>query len=228
MNQTANNGKALDIELVSFKLCPYVQRSVITLLEKNIDFKTTYIDLNEPPQWFLDLSPFGKVPLLRIADTALFESAVINEYLDEITPPSLHPSDPLLKAQNRSWIEFASDLSGNFYRFMMAKDEATGTQLIEELRRKFKQLEQQLQYAPYFNGQIFSLIDCAFAPLFKHISTIDKNYPLALFSDYPKIDAWRSALESRPAVQSSVVDDYEALFSDYIRNSDSHIAQFFN
>jgi len=227
MNQTANAYKALDIELVSFKLCPYVQRSVITLLEKKIDFKITYIDLNDPPQWFLDLSPLGKVPLLRVANTALFESAVINEYLDEITPPSLHPIDALQKAQNRSWIEFASDLIGHLYQFMMAKDETSGKQQIEELRRKFKQLETQLQQGPYFNGPQFSLIDGTFAPLFKHISTIDKNYPLALYDDYPKIDTWRLALASRPAVQSSVVDDYDALYSEYMRNSDSYIAQFF-
>ena len=224
MKQTENDSKVLDIELVSFKLCPYVQRSVITLLEKNIDFKITYIDLKNPPQWFLDVSPFGKVPLLRTADTALFESAVINEYLDEITPPSLHPSDPLRKAQNRSWIEFASDLLGHLYQFMMAPDEASCTLQKEELLRKFKQLETQLQQGPYFNGQQFSLIDCAFAPLFKHISTIDKNYPLALYDDYPKIDTWRLVLESRPAVQSSVVDDYDVLYGEYLRNSDSYIA----
>lgn len=66
------------IELISFKTCPFVQRSVITLKEKGIDFKTTYIDLAEKPAWFLAISPLGKVPVLKIGDEVLFESAVIN------------------------------------------------------------------------------------------------------------------------------------------------------
>src|SRR5512143_528618 len=50
--------------LVSFKLCPFVQRSVIMLKEKHVDFDITYIDLDNPPDWFKAISPFGKVPLL--------------------------------------------------------------------------------------------------------------------------------------------------------------------
>ena len=101
----------MDIELISFDLCPFVQRSVITLLEKNIPFKRTNIDLANKPDWFLQISPLGKVPVLRINGNILFESAVINEYLDEITPPSMHPQDSLQKAVNRAWIEFGSELS---------------------------------------------------------------------------------------------------------------------
>jgi glutathione S-transferase len=97
-------------ELVSFDLCPFVQRSVIVLREKGIDFDITYIDLADPPGWFRDISPLGKVPLLRVGEEVLFESAVIMEYLDEITPPPLQPADPLLRAKNRAWSEFASGL----------------------------------------------------------------------------------------------------------------------
>ncbi len=77
------------IELISFNLCPFVQRSVITLNKKGIDYKITYIDLADKPDWFLALSPLGKVPVLKHGDEVLFESAVINEYLDEITPQQI-------------------------------------------------------------------------------------------------------------------------------------------
>ena len=70
-------------ELISFKLCPFVQRSVIVLLEKEAPFDITYIDLSNPPDWFKAISPMGKVPVLKVDDTVLFESAVIMEYLDE-------------------------------------------------------------------------------------------------------------------------------------------------
>jgi len=69
-------------ELISFELCPFVQRSVITLLQKGVDFKINYIDIHDPPEWFQQISPLGKVPVMRVDNTVLFESAVINEYLD--------------------------------------------------------------------------------------------------------------------------------------------------
>ena len=86
-------------ELISFKLCPFVQRSVITLKHKGVPFEVKYIDLENKPDWFLRLSPTGKVPVLKVGDTVLFESAVINEYLNDVNPPSMHPADPLDRAR---------------------------------------------------------------------------------------------------------------------------------
>src|SRR5688572_11309954 len=91
------------IELISYKLCPFVQRSVILLKEKNIDFDIKYLEADElknKPEWFLKISPLGKVPVIKIDDRVLFESAIINEYLDETNPPYFQPSDPFIKAQN--------------------------------------------------------------------------------------------------------------------------------
>jgi len=62
----------VELELISFELCPFVQRAVILLRYKKISFKIRYIDLREPPEWFLALSPTGKVPLLRCDDEILF------------------------------------------------------------------------------------------------------------------------------------------------------------
>ena len=97
----------MELELISFKLCPFVQRSIIVLKHKQIPFNITYIDLADPPVWFRDISPFGKVPVLRVNDKhTIFESAVISEFLNEITPDSLLPDEPLERAINRGWIEF--------------------------------------------------------------------------------------------------------------------------
>ncbi|MGD8908674.1 MAG: glutathione S-transferase N-terminal domain-containing protein [Chromatiales bacterium] len=74
------------IKLVSFKLCPFVQRAVITLEEKGVVYDLEYIELDDPPAWFKARSPFGKVPLLLIGEEVLFESAVILDYLDEVYP----------------------------------------------------------------------------------------------------------------------------------------------
>ena len=77
----------MDLELVSFKLCPFVQRSVITLKRKAAPYSIRYVDLADPPDWFLALSPARKVSLLVVDGTdVVFESAVINEFVDEVTP----------------------------------------------------------------------------------------------------------------------------------------------
>ena len=96
------------LELVSHALCPYVQRAVIALTEKGVRFTRTIVDLDNKPAWFAAISPLGKVPLLRVDDAVLFESAVICDYLDETLEPRLHPADPLERARHRAWIEFAS------------------------------------------------------------------------------------------------------------------------
>src|SRR6185503_201029 len=94
------------LTLVSYHLCPYVQRVAIALMEKGLAFERVYVDLAEKPAWFLAQSPLGKTPLLQVDDVALFESSVICEYLEETTPHPLHPGDPLERARHRGWMEF--------------------------------------------------------------------------------------------------------------------------
>jgi nitrite reductase/ring-hydroxylating ferredoxin subunit len=79
-----------DITLVSHHLCPYVQRVSIALSEKSVPFDRVYIDLSDKPDWFLELSPLGKTPVLKYGNNAIFESAVILEFLEETQPRPLH------------------------------------------------------------------------------------------------------------------------------------------
>ena len=80
------------LKLISHKLCPYVQRAVIALTEKGVAFERIDIDLANKPDWFLKISPLGKTPVLQVGDIAIFESAVILEYLEETQPRPLHPA----------------------------------------------------------------------------------------------------------------------------------------
>jgi glutathione S-transferase len=132
------------LHLISFKTCPFVQRAVITLKHKDIDFDITYIDLADPPDWFLEMSPLKKVPVLKVDDEILFESAVINEYLDEITGGDLQPKDPLARAKNRAWIEFASNMLGNLYMMKMSKDEERYTKYRQALVSQLQRVEKRL------------------------------------------------------------------------------------
>ena len=83
------------IELFSARVCPYAHRSRLVLMEKGIDFELTEIDLRNKPQRFLEVSAYGKVPALVRDGLAIYESAIINEYLEEVFPePPLMPRDP--------------------------------------------------------------------------------------------------------------------------------------
>ena len=113
------------LKLISHKLCPYVQRAVIALTEKGVPFERIDIDLANKPDWFLKISPLGKTPVLQVGDKAIFESAVILEYLEETQPSQLHPADPLERAEHRGWIEFGSAVLNDIAGFYAAKDEAT-------------------------------------------------------------------------------------------------------
>lgn len=201
-----------DIELISFDLCPYVQRSIITLLEKDIPFKRTNIDLMDKPDWFLKISPLGKVPVLRINGEILFESAVINEYLDEITPPSLHPEKPFLKARNRAWIAYASDLFVTSFQMQIAKNEADMLGKLELLTSRLEFLEKSIDAEPFFNGKDFALVDAAYAPFFiRYENLLKAVLPDAPLDNCPKIHQWATNLLSRESVQGSIIDDYTKL-----------------
>lgn len=90
------------LTLVSHPLCPYVQRIAVSLVEKGVPFERIDVDLARKPGWFLALSPLGRTPVLRVGDRAIFESAVILEYLEETQPHPLHPADPLARAEHRA------------------------------------------------------------------------------------------------------------------------------
>lgn len=202
-------------ELISFKLCPFVQRSLIVLLEKEVEYDITYIDLANPPEWFAEVSPLGKVPVLKVEDTVLFESAVIMEYLDEVNPPSLQPADPLVKAQNRAWVEVCSDLLFRQYRMSMSADEATFEKEHTGLRTELERLEKQVT-GPYFNGPDFRLVDAAFAPFFLRIGLLEHWHPTGLLKGLPRLAEWQEALLARKSVRNALPEGFEQTLRGYI------------
>ncbi len=89
--------------IVGHALCPYVQRVVIVMLERNIAFDRTDIDLDNKPEWLNGISPNGQVPVLQVDhDGWLFESGVIAQYLDQVSGNHLLPPDPLDRARHRA------------------------------------------------------------------------------------------------------------------------------
>ncbi len=144
-------------ELISFKTCPFVQRSIITMILQKRPFKMTNVDLRNKPDWFLKLSPLGKVPVMKVNDEVLFESAVIIEYLDETAPEDirLSPKDPLDKARNRAWLEYFTQLFTSWIKILSVKTKEEHEAEYKEFTRRLKYFE---DYKPsvlkgkYLNG----------------------------------------------------------------------------
>ena len=212
------------LELISFKLCPFVQRAVITLNLKKVDFDITYINLNEPPEWFKALSPLGQVPVLKVEDEVLFESSVIQEYIDEITPPSLHPTDPLVKAKNRAWIAFGGELLMLLNKTVRAKGETAYQEKLDTLKNRLLRLEAAHSGQTFFNGSEFNLIDAAYAPLFMRLDLISQNTEVELLASCDKLKSWSDKLLEIPAVKASVVEDFAELYLNMLKNSGGHLA----
>ncbi len=212
------------LRLISFDLCPYVQRAAIVLGEKGVAYDRVDIDLANKPDWFKALSPLGKVPVLKVGDEVLFESTVIAEYLDETQAPQLHPADPLTKARHRAWMEFGSSILSDLWIVETTADEAAFAARLAVVKEKFERVEAQLGEGPFFGGAAFSLVDAVFAPVFRYFDVFDEIADLGVFGQTPRVRAWRKALAGRASVREAVVPDYSDRLRAFLRKHDGVIA----
>lgn len=202
-------------KIISFGICPFVQRSIITLNYKKVPYEVKYIDLANKPDWFLKISPTGKVPVLETENGVIFESAVINEYIDEVSDGSLLPSDPYKRAQERAYIELSSAVIWSYFNTAVAQNEEGYLKCKVELENNLTSLLSKFS-GPFFRGEELSLVDTAAIPSLQRI-LLTKN----LFEDLNlsqenkgKFQKWSQSAASLKEVENSVpfsfVEDYKA------------------
>lgn len=215
------------LRLISHRLCPFVQRAVIVATEKQIPFERIDIDLANKPDWFLAISPTGKVPVLEVTDDegsvhVLFESAVIAEYLDEISGERLLPSDPLARARQRAWVEIASATLGDINKLYTARDIAAFKLAAEALRSRLETIDTELA-GPWFAGEDFGLVDAAFAPAFRYLDVFDWRIGAEFVERPAQVRAWSQRLAQRPSVRAAVADDYAERLIDFVASRNSYL-----
>jgi glutathione S-transferase len=217
------------LTLISHNLCPYVQRAAIALLEKDVAFERITIDLSNKPDWFLAISPTGKVPLLRVArddglTAVIFESTVICEYLEETQgEPKLYPSDPLERAGHRAWMEFGSAILNDVWHLETTQDAAVFEARLAAIAARFSRIEAVLGDGPFFSGPRFSLVDAVFAPIFRYFDLFDALADLRIWQDLPKVRAWRAHLAARPSVIAAAAPDYPELLRLFLARHNSYL-----
>jgi glutathione S-transferase len=222
VHELARVPMAKPLKLVSHKLCPYVQRAVIALTEKGVPFERIDIDLANKPDWFVKISPLGKTPVLLVGDQAIFESAVILEYLEETAARPLHPYDPLRRAEHRAFIEFGSAVLNDIAGLYSAPDEAAFKAKAAQLEARFARLETRI-IGPWFDGESFSLVDAVFGPVFRYFDVFDEIADFGILTGQPELARWRQNLAARASVKSAVGSDYPALLRDFIERRRSHL-----
>lgn len=205
------------LELISFHICPFVQRSAIALQALGVDYDIRYIDLTDKPDWFLEISPRGKVPVLRSERGALFESTPIAEFLNEsVGGGALLPADPFDRAAARAWMATINDLITPLYVLSVSPSEKVARDQADKLRAGLAPVEQALGDGPYFMGDALTLVDCVAAPLLQRMRWSQELQPsLELFLGLPKVEAWAARLVAHDAVKGSTVSDIRERFIRY-------------
>jgi glutathione S-transferase len=215
------------LKLISFKLCPFVQRALIVLRYKGVEHEIAYVDLDNPPEWLLNLSTLKKVPLLLVSDHVIFESTVINEYLDEAYANKLHPEDLILRAKNRNCIEFCNGCMWDVFHLSVKESEREYLEIVDGLLNKFDYVEETVIASPFFNGAAFSLVDASYAPMFQRLAYINVLKE-GVFnpSRHPNITTWKDELLEHDSVRESTVPEFKDLYYKLLWKRRGYISRF--
>ncbi len=214
------------MKIVSFKICPFVQRVTALLEAKNIPYDIEFISLENKPQWFLDISPNGQVPVL-ITDNgkALFESDAIAEYLEEAFP-ALEPGlSPEHKAVNRAW----SYLASKNYLVQCSAQRSPDAAALEErsgkLGQSFDKIEKQLGDTTFFEGESIGMVDLAWLPLLHRADIIQRKSGYDFVGHRPKLKKWQKHLVETGLAEKSVAPDFVEAFSDFYLSEETFLGR---
>ncbi len=201
------------LKLIQSEVCPYAQRTHMCLLEKSLDFDIVEVDLADKPAWFEEISPYGKVPVLEDGEIRIYESSVINEYLDEVyRHPPLMPSSASARAVARIWIDFDNvRFVPAFYRVLLEQDLPRQQKIVDQLVDHMKYMEEagfaSHWKGPYwFNGDI-SLVDLTLYPHFERMAVLETYRNISIPPACHKLMEWCAAMKERPSARFTAHDD---------------------
>lgn len=213
-----------DLKLVSAEVCPFAQRSRLVLLEKALDHEIVEIDLRNKPDWFAAVSPYSKVPVLLDGETRVWESTIINEYLDERFPsPPLVPETAAGRAAMRIWIAFDdTKFVPATYKVLLARDEPDKRRLYTEAivdALVFMEREALAKRAggPWWLGDDLSLADLSIYPHMERLAVLAEYRGIHLPPECGRLREWIAAMQERPSVRATMKDDayHVAAYSRY-------------
>ena len=213
------------LHLYSIAVCPFAQRTKIALTLKGIPYDVTEFDISKPmPEWFQKMNPEERVPVIRYQNRVLNESAVINEYLEDLFPETaLFPKDLFQKALSRVWIAWASDtFIPAMYTLLMNQERAQDETLQQEALASFAQLNRWLmEHNPTgtYAWDTFGMVDLSFAPFFQRYCLNEhyRGFRVPETAEFARVLKWRDALLAHPVVKTTGManEKYIQYYYDY-------------
>ena len=182
--------------LYSGTTCPFSQRCRIVLYEKGMDFQIVDVDLFNKPEDLAVMNPYNQVPVLVERDLILYESNIINEYIDDRFPhPQLMPADPVMRARARLFLyRFEHEMFVHIPAVEkgVAKVADKARQII---RDSLTQISPVFAKQKYMLGEEFTMLDVAIAPLLWRLD----HYDIQLPKQAAPLMKYAERLFSRPA-----------------------------
>lgn len=198
------------MKLYDYPDCPFCQKVRVVLAEKDLEYEKVFVDLRKQEQKtpeFLRMNPYGKVPVLVDEDAVIYDSTIINEYLEDEYPlPRLMPEDSQGRARVRmledycdnSFIPPTTMLLAQLRRPEAERDPARIEQARDELRRALHHVCEKLDGRDYLVGNEFTIADAAFAPRMLVLGRLGFEFEPAL----APLQAWIERIRQRPSVRS--------------------------
>ena len=185
------------MNLYSGTTCPFSQRCRIVLYEKGMDFQIIDVDMYNKPEDIAVMNPYNRLPVLVERDLILYESNIINEYIDERFPhPQLMPADPVMRARARL---FLFNFERELFVHVQTLENSTNQKAVEkarlQIRDRLTQLAPILLKSKYMLGDDFSMLDVAIAPLLWRLD----HYEIELPKSAAPLMKYAERIFSRPA-----------------------------
>jgi len=212
-----------DLVFYSGWFCPFVQRSWITLEEKGIPYQYKEINPYKKERHFLDINPKGLVPAVEYKGTALYESLVICEFLEEAFPshtPHILPVDPVERARVRIWIDHISkSFLPAVFRLIQSQTSDAQDSARAEVNKALGAFAKEIK-GPYFLGDQFSLADIAIAPWIVRDYIIEENRGFKRSDVGQNWERYARSVESRDSVLRTQSDKhhYAEIYERYLRD----------
>jgi RNA polymerase-associated protein len=183
--------------LYSGTTCPFSQRCRFVLFEKGMDFEIKDVDLFNKPEDISVMNPYGQVPILVERDLILYESNIINEYIDERFPhPQLMPADPVMRARTRLFLfNFERELFVHVQTLENSNKQPAIDKAKLIIRDRLTQLAPVLLKNKFMLGDDFSMLDVAIAPLLWRLD----HYGIDLPKSAAPLMKYAERIFSRPA-----------------------------
>ncbi len=182
--------------LYSGTTCPFSQRCRIVLYEKGMDFQIIDVDLYNKPEDLAVMNPYNQVPVLVERDLILYESNIVNEYIDDRFPhPQLMPADPVMRARARLFLfRFEKELFSNIETLEKGPTKSADKARIV-IRDSLTQIAPVFLKQKYMLGEEFSMLDVAIAPLLWRL----EYYGIQLPKQAAPLQKYAERIFSRPA-----------------------------